>query len=88
MFRSHYTSNTFNTSLVLKKTWIEMDTRDCCSGCAGVNNVYYCSNPISRASTLQPVTVKKEEVTTPGITAVAPTPRAVVTVKKEEKVKV
>ncbi|KAL8481405.1 hypothetical protein ACS0TY_027786 [Phlomoides rotata] len=67
-----------------------MNTRDCCSGCAGVNNVYYCSNPITRASThthVPPVTVKKEEITSPRIAAVAPTPK-VVTVKKEEKVMV
>ncbi|KAL8481403.1 hypothetical protein ACS0TY_027785 [Phlomoides rotata] len=64
-----------------------MDTRNCCSGCTGVDNVYSCSNPIRRASIVptQPMAVKKEEPVSQGFAA---TPAAVVTVKKEEKVKV
>lgn len=71
-----------------------MDTRNCCTGCAGVDEVYYCSNPIRRSTvvplttanpiTVKPEIVKKEEKAVQGNAA----PKATVTVKEEEAVKV
>ncbi|KAK4486025.1 hypothetical protein RD792_008687 [Penstemon davidsonii] len=76
-----------------------MNTRDCCTGCAGVNNVYYCSNPIRRVTPVpvdntnvvktNPQTVKKEENISYGTAAAnVVVPKTTFTVKKEEPVKV
>ncbi|KAG6428142.1 hypothetical protein SASPL_112391 [Salvia splendens] len=68
-----------------------MDTRNCCSGCLGVDNVFSCSSPIRRVPSHTHLvnTVKKEETVIQGEKAViAAMPKASVAVKKEEIVKV
>lgn len=62
-----------------------MGTRNCCSGCAGVDDVYSCSSPIRRSTVVplastnpvnvKPAIAKKEE-------------KATAIVKKAEAVKV
>ncbi|KAG8365195.1 hypothetical protein BUALT_Bualt18G0079100 [Buddleja alternifolia] len=68
-----------------------MDTRNCCTGCAGVDNTYSCSNPIRRTTmgsmTTNAVNFKPEPVKKEGTVGIAATPKATVSVKNEEPVK-
>ncbi|KAG8370494.1 hypothetical protein BUALT_Bualt14G0122600 [Buddleja alternifolia] len=70
-----------------------MDTRNCCTGCAGVDTIYSCSNPIRR-TTVVPVTSNAVNFIRPGMAknegnvGRATVPKESVTVKKEEPVKV
>ncbi|KAG6429698.1 hypothetical protein SASPL_107750 [Salvia splendens] len=69
-----------------------MDTRNCCSGCAGVDNVYSCSNPIRRPSVspvhtcsiVQPVKNEESVVKKEECGAVEAMAKATVFVKKED----
>ncbi|KAL3634645.1 hypothetical protein CASFOL_021699 [Castilleja foliolosa] len=68
-----------------------MESRNCCTGCRGVNNVYSCSNPVRRATVYPAVSVKPESKVVKKedeIKVTATNEFTTVVVKKEEDVKV
>ncbi|KAL3634642.1 hypothetical protein CASFOL_021696 [Castilleja foliolosa] len=66
-----------------------MESRNCCTECRGVNNVYSCSNPVRRATVYPAVNVKPEVVKKEDEIKVTATNEFItVTIKKEEDVKV